>query len=112
MDERVTLPAGSVLSSTTWRTSGRAPASDDAFDPDRWLGLDRRDAHYIPFGVTANRPCPARRLAPVMMRAVTREVLSRFALASTVSHTRSLPTAGRAIWSRPERRHRALSGCG
>lgn len=29
-------------------------------DPDRWHRLNRRDAHFIPFGVTANRACPAR----------------------------------------------------
>ena len=94
VDERVTLPAGSVLLFNYLAYQRTGPASDDAFDPDRWLGLDRRDAHFIPFGVSANRACPARGSAPVMMRAVTREVLRRFALASTVGHTRSLPSRG------------------
>ena len=61
-----------------------------------WLTLKRKDAHFIPYGVTANRACPARGVAPVMMRAATREVLRRFALASSVSHTRSLPSRGPA----------------
>jgi hypothetical protein len=94
VDERVTLPAGSVLLFNYLAYQRTGPAADDAFDPERWLGLDRRDAHFIPFGVTANRACPARGSAPVMMRAVTREVLRRFALASTVGHTRSLPSRG------------------
>jgi hypothetical protein len=77
------------------------PAGDDRFVPDRWLGLRRRDAHFIPFGVTANRACPARGSAPVMLRAVTREVLRRFALVSTASHTRSLPSRGPAYLCPP-----------
>ncbi len=94
VDERVTLPTGSVLLFNYLAYQRTGPAADDAFDPDRWLGLERRDAHFIPFGVTANRACPARGAAPVMMRAVTREVLRRFALVSTVGHTRSLPSRG------------------
>jgi hypothetical protein len=94
VDDRVTLPAGSVLlfNYLAYQRTGRA--ADDTFDPDRWLGLDRREAHFIPFGVTANRACPARGSAPVMMRAVAREVLRRYALTSTVGHTRSLPSRG------------------
>jgi hypothetical protein len=102
VDERVTLPAGSVLLFNYLAYQRTGPASDDAFDPDRWLGLDRRDAHFIPFGVTANRACPARGSAPLMMRAVTREVLRRFALTSTVGHTRSLPSRGPCYLVPPE----------
>jgi cytochrome P450 len=72
------------------------PAPDEEFDPDRWRTLKPRDAHFIPFGVTANRACPARGSAPVMLRAATREVLCRFALDSAASHTRSLPSRGPA----------------
>ena len=66
----------------------------EAFDPDRWEHLSPKDVTFIPFGVTANRACPARGVAPVSMRAVAREVLRRFALASSVSHTRSIPHRG------------------
>ncbi|MFI5841542.1 cytochrome P450 [Catenuloplanes sp. NPDC051500] len=90
----VTLPAGSVLLFNYLAYQRTGPAADDTFDPGRWLSVRRRDAHFIPFGVTANRACPARGSAPVMLRAVTREVLRRFTLASSVAHSRSLPSRG------------------
>ena len=96
VDERVTVPAGSVLLFNYLAFQRTGPAADGDFDPGRWVRLPRRDAHFIPYGVTANRACPARGAAPVMMRAATREVLRRFALASSVSHTRSLPSRGPA----------------
>jgi hypothetical protein len=99
VDDQVTLPAGSVLLFNYLAFQRTGPAGDDRFDPDRWLGLRRADAHFIPFGVIANRACPARGSAPVMLRAVTREVLRRFALASSASHTRSLPSRGPAYLS-------------
>jgi Cytochrome P450 len=92
----VELPAGSVLLFNYLAFQRTGPAADDAFAPERWLTLKRKEAHFIPFGVTANRACPARGVAPVMMRAATREVLRRYALASSVSHTRSLPNRGPA----------------
>ena len=96
VDERVTLPAGSVLLFNYLAFQRTGPAADDRFDPDRWRTLKPSEANFIPFGVTANRACPARGSAPVMLRAATREVLRRFTLASTVSHTRSLPSRGPA----------------
>ncbi|MEV4756459.1 cytochrome P450 [Micromonospora sp. NPDC049559] len=94
VDAAVTLPAGSVLLFNYLAFQRTGPAADDAFDPTRWLTVRRGDAHFVPFGVAANRACPARGVAPVMMRAVTREVLRRYALVSTVRHTRSLPNRG------------------
>ncbi len=94
--ERLTLPAGSVLLFNYLAFQRTGPAADDRFDPERWRTLKRADAHFIPFGITANRACPARGSAPVMMRAVTREVLRRFSLTSSASHTRSLPSRGPA----------------
>jgi hypothetical protein len=96
LDGGPTLPIGSVLLFNYLAFQRTGPAADDAFDPDRWLTIKRKDAHFIPYGVTANRACPARGVAPVMMRAATREVLRRFAPASSVSHTRSLPSRGPA----------------
>ena len=96
VDAGRTLPAGSVLLFNYLAFQRTGPASDDAFEPDRWLTLKRREAHFIPYGVTANRACPARGVAPVMMRAATREVLRRYRLASSVAHTRSLPSRGPA----------------
>ncbi|MFY1693249.1 cytochrome P450 [Plantactinospora sp. WMMB782] len=94
LDDAVTIPAGAVLLFNYLAFQRTGPAADDTFDPDRWRTLDRRAAHFVPFGVTANRACPARGVAPVMMRAVTREVLRRYALVSTVRHSRSLPSRG------------------
>ncbi|MFI5913146.1 cytochrome P450 [Dactylosporangium sp. NPDC051541] len=96
VDERVTLPTGSVLLFNYLAFQRTGPAADDAFDPDRWLRVARRDAHFIPYGVVANRACPARGAAPVMLRATTREVLRRYCLSSAAVHTRSLPSRGPA----------------
>lgn len=60
------------------------------FDPGRWQHNRTAATSFIPFGVSANRPCPARGVAPVGMEAVVREVLRRFTLSSSVEHTRSL----------------------
>ncbi|MBW4718750.1 cytochrome P450 [Saccharothrix sp. SC076] len=94
LDEHTTLAKGSVLcfSYPDYHASGyRDP---DVFDPDRWEDLPARAAHHIPFGVAANRPCPAWRLSPLAIRAATAEVLRRFTLHSTAGHTRSLPNRG------------------
>ncbi|GAA0470118.1 cytochrome P450 [Paractinoplanes deccanensis] len=96
VDERVTLPAGSVLLFNYLAYQRTGPAADDAFDPGRWLTVTRKEAHFIPYGVTHNRACPARGVAPVMLRAATREVLRRYAVASSAAHTRSLPSRGPA----------------
>lgn len=53
-----------------------------------------RSGGHIPFGVPANRPCPAWHLAPVTVKAVTRELLARFAFATTAAHTRPMPNRG------------------
>ncbi len=49
---------------------------------------------YIPFGVAANRPCPAWHLAPITIKAVARDLVSRYAFATTAAHTRALPNRG------------------
>ena len=92
--ERVTIPKNSVLCfnhSDFHRASFDNP---DRFDPDRWEKLSLHYENYIPFGVTANRPCPAAGLAPVTMRVAAREVLKHFALFSSASHIRSIPNRG------------------
>ncbi len=92
----VVLPAGSVLLFNYLAFQRTGPAADDDFRPDRWRTLKRKDAHFIPYGVTANRACPARGSAPVQLRAATREVLRRFAVGSSAEHSRSLPSRGPA----------------
>jgi cytochrome P450 len=96
VDDQVTLPAGSVLLFNYLAFQRTGPAGDDRFDPDRWLTTSRKQAHFIPYGVTANRACPARGVAPVMLRAATREILRHFTIASSAAHTRSLPSRGPA----------------
>ncbi|WP_439376681.1 cytochrome P450 [Amycolatopsis lexingtonensis] len=76
----LTIPAGTVL----------------CFSYPEFAAQSEKDA-FIPFGVTQNRACPARGLAPPTMRVVTREVLRRFSLASTAGHTRSIPNRGPAL---------------
>ncbi|MDG4830052.1 cytochrome P450 [Solwaraspora sp. WMMD1047] len=94
VDDEVTIPAGSVLLFNYLAFQRTGVAADDTFDPSRWRTLRRGEAHFVPFGVTANRACPARGVAPVMMRAVLREVLRHHTLVSSVRHTRSLPNRG------------------
>jgi hypothetical protein len=94
MDGREPIPAGSVLT-FNYPEYHRAGYSDaERFDPDRWETLSPREANFIPFGVAGNRPCPARGLVPVTMRAATREVLRRFVLYTGAEHTRSIPNRG------------------
>jgi cytochrome P450 len=93
-DGTTVLPAGSVLLfdyAAYHRTGFTDP---DAFRPARWEELAARDAHHIPFGIAANRPCPAWRLAPLTMRAAALEVLRRHELRTSAAHTRSLPNRG------------------
>ncbi|MGW4111052.1 cytochrome P450 [Actinosynnema sp. NPDC004786] len=94
LDGRTTLPAGSVLCFSYPDYHATGYPRPEVFDPDRWDGVAARAAHHIPFGVAANRPCPAWRLSPLALRAATREVLRRVTLHSTVGHTRSLPSRG------------------
>jgi hypothetical protein len=91
------IPTGSVLLFNYAAYQHAGLADGDAFDPDRWLRLTPPEVNHIPFGVSANRGCPARGVAPLGMRVATREVLRRFALASSAGHTRSLPNRGPAF---------------
>jgi len=88
------IPAGSVLlfNYPAFQHSGAPDAA--AFDPDRWLRGHPEHLHHIPFGVGANRSCPARAVAPLTMRVAARHVLRRYALATAAGHTRSLPNRG------------------
>ncbi len=94
LDEQTTFPAGSVLCFSYPAYHATGYANPEVFDPDRWEHTGARSSHHIPFGVAANRPCPAWRLSPIALRAATREVLRRVRLHSSVTHTRSLPSRG------------------
>lgn len=89
-----TIAAGSVLC-FDYPAFHRAGFDEpDRFDPSRWSRLSMREANHIPFGVTANRPCPAKGLAPLTMRVALLETVRRFRLSSTAEHSRSLPNRG------------------
>ncbi|OPF80238.1 cytochrome [Streptomyces antioxidans] len=91
---RPAIPAGSVLLFNYPEYQRSGATGPPRFDPGRWLSADTRPTAFIPFGVTANRPCPARGFAVLTMRVAAEEVLRRFRLASTAEHTRSLPSRG------------------
>ncbi len=109
-----TVPAGSVLCFSYPDFHQHGYPHPTEFRPDRWADIAAKDVNFIPFGVTANRPCPARGLAPVTMRVVAKAVLDRFELVSSVAHTRSLPNRGPVLLIRrsaapiPVRRRVAL----
>ncbi len=88
------IPPGSTLlfNYTGYQHAGLARV--EQFDPDRWLSPETTPPNFIPFGVTANRPCPARGFATLTMRVMARETLRRFHLESAAGHTRSLPNRG------------------
>ena len=94
VDEETILPKGSVLCFNYLDYQREGVPDPDRFDPERWVSLSARAINYIPFGVAANRPCPAQAVALVTMRTVARETLRRFGLRSTASHTRSIPNRG------------------
>jgi Cytochrome P450 len=88
------IPAGSVVLFDYLGFHHGSGGDAGEFDPGRWEREGAAAMNFIPFGVSANRPCPARGVAPVGMKAAAREVLRRFALTSSVQHTR--PLANRA----------------
>ncbi|MBF8191631.1 cytochrome P450 [Nonomuraea sp. K274] len=93
LDEHTTIPAGSVLC-FDYPAFHRSGFSDpDRFDPGRFE-RPAKDLNHIPFGIAANRPCPAWRLAPITMRVAAREILTRYDLRSSAAHTRSMPNRG------------------
>ena len=109
VDEGSIIPKNSVLCFNHAEFHRASFHDPDRFDPDRWERLSLHHENYIPFGVAANRPCPASGLAPVTMRAAAREMLERFALFSTASHIRSIPNRGPCLLiSRRSTYHPAL----
>ncbi len=88
------IPRGSVLCFNHPEYHRSGFGDPERFDPDRWKDTSPREANYIPFGVTGNRPCPAQALASITMRAALREIVRRFELYSSASHTRSIPHRG------------------
>ncbi|MEU8707515.1 cytochrome P450 [Streptomyces sp. NPDC048565] len=111
LDDATVLPTGSVVCFNYPDYHATGYERPHEFDPDRWTDVAARDVHHIPYGVAANRPCPAWRLSPLVLRAAVREVLNRYRLDSTASHTRSIPHRApcllipRGLSPRPRRLH-------
>jgi hypothetical protein len=94
VDGRTTIPPGAVVC-FNYPEFHRAGFEDpDRFDPGRWEKLSAREQNFIPFGIAANRPCPALGLTPLTMSVAAREMLKRFAVLSSASHVRSIPNRG------------------
>jgi hypothetical protein len=94
LESGATIAKGSVLCFDHAQFQRAGFAHPERFDPDRWRQIAPRDANFIPFGVTANRPCPAQAIALITLRIAVRELLRRFRLASSAAHTRSIPSRG------------------
>jgi len=91
------IPAGTVVcfNYPAFHSAGFArPAS---FEPDRWLSLRPAECAYIPFGVRANRPCPAQRLSLVVVPALARALARALELRAWCAHSRSLPGRGLCV---------------
>ena len=94
IDGQATIPSGAVLCFNYAAFHQHGFEEPTQFDPERWTELGTRNANYIPFGVAQNRPCPAQAISLITMRVVLRELLQRFELHSSASHTRSIPHRG------------------
>ena len=92
-----TIPRGTVLCFNHLEYQRSGFADPDHFDPDRWERHAAHEVSYRPFGVAANRPCPASGIASLTMRAALREMLQHVALYTSAAHTRSLPNRGPCV---------------
>jgi hypothetical protein len=113
VDEGSTIPAGSVLCFNHSDYHHTGFDNPECFAPKRWEKLSVVESNYIPFGVMANRPCPAQGLAPITMKAVVRELLKHFTFYSSASHMRSIPNRGPCLMvskacNRPAWKRRSL----
>jgi hypothetical protein len=100
LDDDTVLAKGSVLCFNYFDYQKSGFEDSGTFKPERWRNLTARDATYIPFGVTGNRPCPARALALITMRAAAAEFIREYVCYSTASHLRSLPNRGPCLLMR------------
>jgi hypothetical protein len=94
VNEQTTIPRGSVLCFNHQEFHRQSFDDPERFDPARWTSLSVHDANFIPFGVAANRSCPAQAIAMITMRVAVRELLRRVRFRSSIRHTRSIPNRG------------------
>jgi hypothetical protein len=97
VDEQTTIPRGSVLCFNHQEFHHQSFDDPERFDPDRWTPHSVHEANFIPFGVAANRSCPAQAIALITMRVAARELLRRARFRSSIPHTRSIPNRGTCL---------------
>jgi hypothetical protein len=97
VNEQTMIPRGSVLCFNHQEFHRQSFDDPERFDPGRWKSLSGHDANFIPFGVAANRSCPAQGMALVTMRVAARELLRRVRFRSSIPHTRSIPNRGTCL---------------
>jgi hypothetical protein len=94
VDDKTTLSRGSVLCFNYPAYHQTGYEKPELFIPERWEHLSQQEAHYIPFGMYGNRSCPAQRIALISMKKAIQIVVGQFQLASSATHTRSMPNRG------------------
>jgi len=90
-------PAGSVFCFNYPKFHHSGCEDPESFKPERWLTLSKTKAHYMPFGVMANRPCPAQRVSLILTKAIIRVAVLRAQFFSSATHIRSLPCRGPSV---------------
>jgi hypothetical protein len=90
-------PTGSVFCFNYPKFHHSGFDSPEEFKPERWLTLGKTKANYMPFGVMANRPCPAQRVSLILTKAIIRVAVLRATFFSSASHIRSLPCRGPSV---------------
>ena len=96
------IPRGSVVLFNYAQYQHAALPDGAHFDPDHFRRHTAAQLHHIPFGISANRPCPARGVAPLSMRVVAAALVSRYRLSTSAGHTRSLPNRGPVLLGSPD----------
>ncbi len=97
IDENQSIAKGTVLCFNYPEYHKTGYDNPTKFIPERWETTSKREANYIPFGVGANRPCPASHLSLLIMEKMLHSGIQKFEFYSSVEHTRSLPNRGPCI---------------
>ena len=86
-----TINSGTVVcfDHLTYHKSGYLRAEE--FDADRWIHCPVKTSNFIPFGVSANRPCPAQGIASISMRLLLQQLCAHYYIHTGDRHTRSMP---------------------
>ncbi len=97
IDENRSIAKGSVVCFNYPEYHKIGFKNPDKFIPERWETITKREANYIPFGIGANRACPASHMSLIIMEKMLSNGIQKFGFSSSVEHTRSLPNRGACI---------------